>query len=471
MALVRSIEQQYWSLAQQHAQLFGSEKSVEVAEEVLRREQSELEVGRGTVADVAEAQQRLEQFRLDLVTKTSDVLTTERQLRNILDLPSQDGRRIVPSSAPTEAQLEPDWEACLAQMLLVQPDIAHAQSLVRVAELQVLIARNQLLPQLTLNDLVLLSGLGTELDCTMASLVDAELQAACPHSNRSTGQDFQDWQQGFTFALPPGTRAPLANVRNAQYNLIRQRASLQQIIKQTTHSLARFFLEVDANYELFKTASRLRAAAAQWLEAQRAFYEEGRITIDRYLDAVSQYATALAQEAQFKTTYNISIIALEEAKGTLLDYENIEVQAGPAGPKGVACCDSPTIRSDTAQPTVCSGPDPASGLAVADLCREFRVGIAQGLFPPLDMTGEKRPDPEVHPVAWKTAEVCAEESCTGCSSQTTSDRKRKATMTPQNFTVRIPVNGARVTLQIHADITIYEDKSASEEDDTCCHQR
>ena len=53
------------------------------------------------------------------------------------------------------------------------------------------------------------------------------------------------------------------------------------------------------------------------------FYEEGRITIDRYLDAVSQYASAVAQEAQFKTTYNISIVALEEAKGTLLAYDNI----------------------------------------------------------------------------------------------------------------------------------------------------
>src|SRR5439155_4700581 len=67
MAEVRSIEQQYWNLAQQHVQLWSSEKAVELAEEILNREQSELEVGRGTVADVAEAAQRLEQFRLDLV--------------------------------------------------------------------------------------------------------------------------------------------------------------------------------------------------------------------------------------------------------------------------------------------------------------------------------------------------------------------------------------------------------------------
>jgi hypothetical protein len=141
--------------------------------------------------------------------------------------------------------------------------------------------------------------------------------------------NFQQWQIGFTFQMPLGMRAPLANTRNAQYQLLRQRAFLQQTVHQTTHSLARFFLEVDANYKQFKTASRLRAAAAQRLEAQRAFYEEGRIPIDRYLDAVSQFASAVAQEAQFKSTYNISIVALEEAKGTLLAYDNIAVAEGP----------------------------------------------------------------------------------------------------------------------------------------------
>ena len=124
-------------------------------------------------------------------------------------------------------------------------------------------------------------------------------------------------------------RAPLANTRSAQYALLRARAYMQQIVHQTTHSLARFFLEIDANYKQFKTASRLRAAAALRLESQRAYYEEGRITIDRFLDAVSQYATAVATEAQYKTTYNISIVALEEAKGTLLAYDNIAVAEGP----------------------------------------------------------------------------------------------------------------------------------------------
>ncbi len=340
LAQVRSIEQQYWSLAQQHVQLWSSEKAVELAREIVNREQAELVVGKGTVADVAEAQQRLEQFNLDLVTKTSDVITTERQLRNILGLPPADNRRIIPVTPPAEARLEPDWDSSLAQMVTFQPDIVQQQLLVRIAELQLLVARNQLLPQLNLSVLYQLNGLGQQLDNAEAVMTGATIKALEPVtaakeraagllSNAGYYSNFRTWQVGFSFQMPLGMRSPLANTRSAQYVLLRQRAYLQQIVHQTTHSLARFFLEVDANYKQFKTASRLRAAAAQRLEAQRAYYEEGRITIDRFLVAVSQYAQAVAQEAQFKTTYNISIVALEEAKGTLLAYNNIAVAEGP----------------------------------------------------------------------------------------------------------------------------------------------
>jgi hypothetical protein len=112
--------------------------------------------------------------------------------------------------------------------------------------------------------------------------------------------------------------------------LDRQKAYLQQLVHQTTHSLARFFLEIDANYKQFKTASRLRAEAASRLEAQRASYEEGRVAIDRFLDAVSQYATAVATEAQYKAAYNISLVGLEECKGTLLEHDHITFAEGDA---------------------------------------------------------------------------------------------------------------------------------------------
>ena len=173
---------------------------------------------------------------------------------------------------------------------------------------------------------------------------------------------------GFVLQAPMACgRSPLANTRQSQYTLLRARAHLQQVVHQTTHSLARFFLEIDANYKQFQTASRLRAAAAERLDAQRAYYEEGRITIDRFLDAVSQYATAVATEAQYKTTYNISIVALEEAKGTLLAYDNIVVAEPNRRPTTVEPADpKPDSQTETVTVRPMPAPEPAPAAPKTD---------------------------------------------------------------------------------------------------------
>ncbi len=82
---------------------------------------------------------------------------------------------------------------------------------------------------------------------------------------------------------------------------------------------------IEANYRQFTTASRLRDTAARRLDAQHHDFKEGRITVDRFHDCVSQYSASVAHEAQYKTAYNQSIVALERAKGTLLEHHQITV--------------------------------------------------------------------------------------------------------------------------------------------------
>src|SRR5205823_10887776 len=118
----------------------------------------------GSIPNVAEVQEQLERSRLALVSATADLITTERQLRNILGLKPTDNRRIIPVTEPTTARLQPDWDVSLAQMVSFHPDIVQNQLFVRLAELQLLVARNQLLPVLNLDALYQFNGLGHELD-------------------------------------------------------------------------------------------------------------------------------------------------------------------------------------------------------------------------------------------------------------------------------------------------------------------
>jgi RNA polymerase sigma factor (sigma-70 family) len=289
MAHLRSIEQVYWNLSQAHVQLWAADRAVKLGEEVLKHQQAQQKIGESNAANIAEAAERLGQFNHDLVMKTSDVMTTERQLRNIMGLPPADNRRIIPVTAPTEARLEPDWEQCLAIMLKKQPDITRQKSLMKEAE-----------------------------------------------------------------------RAGISAARQA-----RQKEYLKQIVHQTTHSLARFFLEIDAKYKQFQTASRLRNAAQTLLESQQPDYEKGRITVDQMMDAVSQWATAVATEAQYKSTYNTSIVALEEVKGTLLDYLQIAIEDSPKADAAVKAGGEPgAVTRAALEPLLVSTPAQSGPVAL-----------------------------------------------------------------------------------------------------------
>jgi outer membrane protein TolC len=343
MAEVRSVEQQYWNLVQTRAQLKSAELAVNLTQDVLKERQAEFLVGRGTVADMAETTQRLEQLQLDVVTRTSDVTTTEQQLHNLLGLPKSFNRRIIPTTTPTEELIEYDWDTCLSQMMDEQPDIIQQRAIVRVAELFLLLNRNQLLPRSSINALDQLNGLDHQLDASQTAMGVGLLKSLKPPANDQDGhgeidadlddcRDFTHWTTGLFFRMTMSTRGPwFFSSRMAQYFLLRSRALQQQVIHQATHSLARFFLEVEARHKQFRQAQRVRAAAAERLEAQRAEYEHGCITIDRFLDVISQYANAMAQEAQHLSTYNMALAGLSEAKGTLLADRQITVAAGPRG--------------------------------------------------------------------------------------------------------------------------------------------
>ena len=307
--MVRSVEQQYWNLAQAHVQLSSIEEAVKTTDDFLAKEQADLAAGRGTFAAVAEAAQRLEQLYLDRVSRTSDVITVERQLRELLGLPPADNRQIVPSTKPTEELIEYELESCMQEMSQGEPEVVEQKL-----------------------------AMGT-LDPIVAKLIDQ-------HSDKLTAAKSQKSNAKFAPAK-----------RESKLRQVQQKKDLQQIVQEKTHSLVKFFIEVDASFKQYQQSKRVRSAAADRLAEQRKSYENGTITIDRFLDAVSQNATAVATEAQYLSAYNTALAALGEAKGTLLAERNVIVADTLRRPKARKSDD---VKTATLEPAVKAVDSPKS---------------------------------------------------------------------------------------------------------------
>ena len=201
-----------------------AETAANRADGIVKRQEAKILAGKGADPNLADVQEQLERFKLDLVDKTAEQITAERQLRNILGLPAADKRRIVPTTKPLEAEYKPNWDESLVAMRKSQPDITESESILN--------------------------------------------------------------------GIDPSKAAPGLIKRQKEFN--------QQVLHQTTHSLYRFFLAIDSNYKMFNTATGLKDATKQRLDAQAVLFEKSEIPIDRYLEALRNWSNAVAQEASFK---------------------------------------------------------------------------------------------------------------------------------------------------------------------------
>ena len=291
MAVIRSIDRQYWSLAEAHAARWAAAQTVHMAQEVVGFEQAHLTLCRGGgIADLAEATQRLEKLETTLADRKADTEKAERQLRQILGLPLSDGREIISVDHPIKLHVVFDRPECLETMMQNQPDIIQQKAITDLATQKLAEMRK--------------------------AFADGSLKPEIRHDNDVNLASTQP---------PSRSNHPLANTRAAQYAVIRSQEALNQVVQQTTQALDHALRDVETEYQGYTKTRRVRNAAEKRLEAQRAYWEEGRITADRYLDAVEQYANLMTSEHHHLSAYNAALAVVSECKGTLLEDQNIVV--------------------------------------------------------------------------------------------------------------------------------------------------
>ena len=167
MALVRSVEQAYWNLARAQVALKSKKQVVRATQELHDAEQAKLTC-RGSVTDVAEAAERLDQFSKELEGLTADVEAAERSLHKVLGLPPADNRRIIATTKPIEEPIAFDWDTSIEEMSQEQPENIEQQAIGRLAELNLFLARYQVIPLMDADTQRQFRGLGLLLDSTEA---------------------------------------------------------------------------------------------------------------------------------------------------------------------------------------------------------------------------------------------------------------------------------------------------------------
>lgn len=326
MALVRSVVEAYWDLQAAYVALRSIDELIPLIEEVVRIEEEGFLAQRNVRADVAKARSQLFSFRQQRAAARSAVLDRELRLRNLLGLPPGDGRSLVPVAEPGRAPVAIDGPAAVETALASRPDVIRQRLNVRLREVELVVARNGVRPQLDFATLVRSSGLGEDLGSALKQVGSTK---------------FSDWQTGLTFSMPLGRRAATSNARAATYQLERERALLRQAVHATAHRLGDLVRQIEFTWQQYHEAENRVRETNEWLAGARIRYlnpppaGEGQ---DWLLQAVNEYLLTMRTKADAATEasallarYNALLARWEEAKGTLLETYDVCLEGDPCG--------------------------------------------------------------------------------------------------------------------------------------------
>jgi outer membrane protein TolC len=321
--LVRGIIEAYWNLVEARTEVWARQIQVETSEEAYQRERARLKAGFADLSNVSQARVTYNQFRANLIAARANVLAREGALRNLIGLPPSDGKEIVPSSAPTSKRFRPDWDKLLRLAEERRPDVVELKIILEADRVRLLQAENQTLPKLDFMTLYRWNGLSGRM----------------PNGDYlSTGPgQFTDFTVGLNFSVPLGLRQGRAQVRQQTLIIARDQENLKQTLHNAAHTLAGVMRDLASSYEQYLAYQETRSAALDNLRVQIEQFRAQRTIYLNVLQALSDWGNAVLSEAQSLTNYNVSLAALEQQTGTILEthglyfYEERLRAAGPLG--------------------------------------------------------------------------------------------------------------------------------------------
>lgn len=333
--MVVDVEKAYWNTYFGYRRLDSVIAGRDSALQTWRQVRAKYELGGrgGGAQEEAQARQQYFTFRGAVETALSELYDREAGLRWMLGIAANDGRLIRPVDEPTTAKVNFDWYEAHSEALVRSPELRRQKWHIKQRELELIAAKNWLLPRLDGVAKYRWLGLGDILidpdNQPYTSPGPPPLQVPNSAYGSLTSGKYQEWELGLEFRMPLGFRKEMAGVRNAQLNLARERAVLQELELALSNQLSRTFRTLNDKYVISQTHFNRRIAAQREVQAVDAAYQNGTATLDLLLSAQQRKAEAEVQYYQSLVEFNQAIADVHYWKGSLLEYNNIYLAEGP----------------------------------------------------------------------------------------------------------------------------------------------
>jgi outer membrane protein len=331
---VSNVRNAYWDYVFAVQSVDVAQRSVALAEQLVKDNQTRVEVGTMAPIDIVQAQSQAATQRQNLATAEGTRRTAELALKRLIVGGTSDpnwSAALDPVDRPDFVPETVDVSAAVRRALENRTDLQQAQKNLQVNDVTLKYLTNQILPQA---DLVARYGLigqgGTQFTNCTGSGIARSCSSTLPGGYGDAlsslfNRNFPTWNVALNVSYPLGTSAQEANVARARVQQSQVEAQLKQIELQIATDVTNAATQVQSNAERVQAAQVAREFAQRTLEAEQSKFEVGMQTNYFVVQAQRDLATAQNNELQAILAYRRSLVELERLQQTSLTTSNITI--------------------------------------------------------------------------------------------------------------------------------------------------
>lgn len=314
--VLATIDRAYWAVYQAWAELDVRRQQYEYAKNHLAMVRKRVAEGLTAAVEVNRAEVGLAERLEAVIVAETNLRLRVRQLKLLMNDPvlkMETPTIVIPTTRPTLVKFEFDRDQLVEKALsgrleLLELELKLAADITKVDYL-----RNQTLPSFML-------------DYSYASL-GRNTNSFDGAIGQAFSGDFSDWSVGLRMEYPVGNDLRLARLERAVNERL-QRLTTRQLRELTVRREIYDALDqLQQNWQRILAARQNVLVAGINYDAELKQFAEGLRTMTEVFETLTSLGNAQIREVRSVTDYQVSLIDLAFATGTLLGYSQVELEA------------------------------------------------------------------------------------------------------------------------------------------------
>jgi outer membrane protein len=332
-----NVRNAYWDYVFAVQSVDVARQSVQLASQLVKDNQTRVEVGTMAPIDVVQAQSQAATQQQLLVTAQGAMRTAELALKRLIVGGTQDQNwsvRLDPTDRP-DFRAEPiDVEAAVRRALSERTDLEIAKKNIAANDVTLKYLVDQMRPQVDLSTTYGLVGLGgsqyTYATDTVGGTVNKIPTGTIPGGYGDAisslfHSQYPRWTVALNISYPLGVSSQEASVARARVQQNQVTAQTRQIELQVATDVTNAVISVQSGVERVQASQAARELAQKTLEAEQSKFEVGMSTNYNVILAQRDLATAQTNELQSVLNYRKALVELERLQSTTLSNLNITI--------------------------------------------------------------------------------------------------------------------------------------------------